>query len=110
MTSCSGRAIADVSADADPSTGLAVYAPMSSSSSAWAQFGGTSLSSPIVASVYALSGHTAGYANTLPYAHTSGLFDVTSGSNGSCGVPVCTARAGWDGPTGMGTPHGVLAF
>ena len=109
MTSCSGRAIADVSADADPSTGLAVYAPMSSSSSAWAQFGGTSLSSPIVASVYALSGHTAGYANTLPYAHTSGLFDVTSGSNGTCDS-WCTAKTGWDGPTGLGTPNGTSAF
>jgi subtilase family serine protease len=109
MTSCSGRAIADVSADADPNTGLAVYAPMSSSSSAWAQFGGTSLSSPIVASVYALSGHTAGYANTLPYTHTSGLFDVTSGSNGTC-ASWCTAKAGWDGPTGLGTPNGTSAF
>jgi hypothetical protein len=82
---------------------------MSSSSSAWAQFGGTSLSSPIVASVYALSGHTAGYANTLPYTHTSGLFDVTSGSNGTC-ASWCTAKAGWDGPTGLGTPNGTSAF
>jgi len=84
MTSCSGRAIADVSAVADPNTGLAVYAPSTKSTSGWAQYGGTSLSSPIVASVYALSGNTAGYANTLPYANTGGLFDVTSGSNGSC--------------------------
>ena len=109
VTHCSGRAMADVSADADPNTGLAVYAPTSASSSSWAQYGGTSLSSPIVASVYALSGNTAGYANTIPYANTSGLFDVTSGSNGSCSY-FCTAKSGWDGPTGLGTPNGTSAF
>ena len=109
MTGCSGRAMADVSAVADPSTGLAVYAPTSKRASSWAQYGGTSLSSPIVASVYALSGHTTGYANTLPYAHPSGLFDVTSGSNGPCSL-YCTAKTGWDGPTGLGTPDGTSAF
>ena len=109
MTNCSGRAMADVSADADPATGLAVYAPTSSTSSSWAQYGGTSLSSPIVASVYALSGNTAGYANNIPYAHPSGLFDVTSGSNGSC-ASWCAAKTGWDGPTGLGTPNGTSAF
>jgi len=101
--------MADVAADADPATGLAVYAPTSKTASSWAQYGGTSLSSPIVASVYALSGNTAGYANTLPYANPSGLFDVTSGSNGSCAT-FCTARAGYDGPTGLGTPNGTIAF
>ncbi|MEO8749196.1 MAG: hypothetical protein ABI384_02265 [Allobranchiibius sp.] len=109
LTHCSGRAMADVSAVADPNTGLAVYAPTSSTASSWAQYGGTSLSSPIVASVYALSGNTAGYANTLPYAHTSGLFDVTSGSNGSCSY-YCSAQNGWDGPTGLGTPNGTSGF
>ncbi len=108
-THCSGRAINDVAADADPYTGLAVYAPTSRTSSSWAQYGGTSLSSPIVASVYALSGNTAGYANTIPYAHASSLFDVTSGTNGSCSY-WCTAKAGWDGPTGLGTPNGTGAF
>jgi subtilase family serine protease len=109
MTACSGRAIADVSAVADPATGLATYAPTTKSSSSWAQYGGTSLSAPIVAAVYALSGNTSGYANTLPYAHTSGLFDVTSGNNGSC-ASWCAAKTGWDGPTGLGTPNGTSAF
>ena len=109
VTHCSGRAIADVSAVADPQTGLAVYAPTSRTASSWAQYGGTSLSSPIVASVYALSGNTAGYANTIPYAHSGSLFDVTSGSNGSCSY-WCTSVAGWDGPTGLGTPNGVSGF
>ena len=109
VTGCSGRAMADVSAVADPNTGLAVYAPTSTSSSSWAQYGGTSLSSPLVASVYALSGNTSGYANTLPYAASSGLNDVTSGSNGTC-ASFCAARPGYDGPTGLGTPNGTSAF
>ncbi|WP_310961950.1 S53 family peptidase [Nocardioides terrisoli] len=111
-TGCSMRAIADVSAAADPSYGgLAVYYPTSKSVSTWAQVGGTSESSPIIASVYAMSGNTAGYANAIPYSHSGSLFDVTSGSNGSCPTSQwCTARTGWDGPTGLGTPNGTGAF
>ncbi len=109
MTHCSGRAMADVSAVADPYTGLAVYAPTSRNSSSWAQYGGTSLSSPLVASVYAMSGNTGGYANAIPYANAGSLFDVTSGNNGSC-TYWCGAASGWDGPTGLGTPNGTSAF
>lgn len=109
-TSCSRRAEADVSAVADPATGVAVY--QTYGASGWAVYGGTSASAPIVASVYALAG-TPGASDSpasYPYAHASSLFDVTSGSNGSCGAPICTAGAGWDGPTGLGTPNGSAAF
>ncbi|HEY8306321.1 MAG TPA: hypothetical protein VIG79_06550 [Lapillicoccus sp.] len=114
-TGCAKRAMADVSAVADPQTGLAVYAPTSRTSSTWGQYGGTSLASPIIAAVYALSGNTSrnpsGYANALPYQNAGALFDVTSGGNGSCPTPQwCHARTGWDGPTGLGTPNGVGAF
>jgi hypothetical protein len=111
-TGCGKRAMADVSAAADPSKGgMAIYYPTSKTASTWAQFGGTSESAPIIASVYALSGNTAGYANALPYAHTGSLFDVTTGSNGSCPTTQwCNARTGWDGPTGLGTPNGAGAF
>ena len=111
-TGCGKRAIADVSAAADPSQGgMAIYWPTTKTSSTWAQVGGTSESSPIIASVYALSGNTAGYANAIPYSHTGSLFDVTSGSNGSCTTTQwCHARTGWDGPTGLGTPNGTGAF
>ncbi len=111
-TGCSKRAIADVSAAADPANGgLAVYYPTSQSQSTWAQVGGTSESSPIIAAVYALSGNTSGEANAIPYQHAGSLFDVTSGSNGACSTSQwCTARSGWDGPTGLGTPHGTGAF
>jgi hypothetical protein len=109
-TSCSKRAEADVSAVADPATGVAVY--QTYGASGWVVYGGTSVSAPIIASVYALAGTpTAGtYPASYPYAHASNLFDVTSGSNGSCGAPICTAGTGWDGPTGLGTPNGTAAF
>ena len=111
-TGCAKRAMADVSAVADPYTGVAVYDSTAyKGSSGWMVFGGTSASAPVIGSVYALSGNTTGYANALPYAHTPALFDVTYGSNGTCPTTQwCTARAGWDGPSGLGTPNGVSAF
>jgi hypothetical protein len=111
-TSCSGKANADVSAVADPNTGVAVYDSTAyQGAKGWMVFGGTSVSSPIIASVYALSGNTAGYPASYTWTHASGLFDVTSGSNGSCPTSVwCKAGAGWDGPTGLGTPNGTTAF
>jgi subtilase family serine protease len=111
-TGCTMRAMADVAAAADPSKGgLAVYFPISSTTSTWAQVGGTSESAPIIASVYALSGHTNGYPSALPYGHPNALYDIKAGSNGSCPMTQwCNARVGWDGPTGVGTPHGKGAF
>lgn len=105
-TGCTMRAQADVSADADPNTGVAVYDTFRTSG--WVVFGGTSVATPIVASVYALSGNV----NTLTYlyGHASGLNDVTSGSNGNCGAPLCISGTGWDGPTGEGSPNGTTAF
>ncbi len=63
--------MADVSAVADPNTGLAVYAPTSRKNSSWAQYGGTSLSSPLIASVFALAGAPSGYSNDVLYAAAS---------------------------------------
>jgi hypothetical protein len=109
-TSCSRRAEADVSAVADPATGVAVY--QTYGASGWVVYGGTSVSAPIMAGVYALAGTPAAgtYPASYPYAHQGNLFDVTSGSNGSCGAPICSAGTGWDGPTGLGTPNGTAAF
>ena len=62
--------------------------------------------------MYALAGNASSLTyGSFPYAHASSLFDVTSGSNGSCsGSYLCTAKAGFDGPTGLGTPNGTGAF
>ncbi|GHO81206.1 peptidase S8 [Ktedonobacter sp. SOSP1-85] len=107
---CSRRTVADVSAVADPNTGVSVYDTYHVSG--WLVFGGTSVSSPIIASVYALAGNASSVnAASSLYSHTGSLFDVTSGSNGSCGGSyLCTAGTGYDGPTGLGTPNGTGAF
>jgi subtilase family serine protease len=109
-TQCGRRAVADVAALANPSTGVSVY---NTGDGGWVVFGGTSVAAPVIASVYALAGNGASINNaSFPYTHTGSLFDVTSGTNGRCRkTPVlCTAGLGWDGPTGLGTPNGVGAF
>jgi subtilase family serine protease len=106
-TGCSRRTVADVSAVADPNTGVAVlFGGM------WFTVGGTSASSPIIASVYALAGNASSVnAGSYPYSHTGGLFDVVGGSNGSCSPSyLCSGVAGYDGPTGLGTPNGASGF
>jgi subtilase family serine protease len=109
---CSRRVVGDVAAVADPGTGVSVYD--SYQESGWLVFGGTSVSAPIIASVYALAGNGGSYnQQPLPYAlgRPGNLFDVTSGSNGNCRrTYLCTAGAGFDGPTGLGAPIGVGAF
>ncbi|MEZ0067285.1 subtilase family serine protease [Streptacidiphilus sp. MAP12-20] len=110
-TGCSNRTISDVSAVADPATGVAVYD--SYQATGWNVYGGTSASSPIIAGVYADAGTpgSSDYPAKYPYQHTSSLNDVTSGNNGSCSPAyLCTAEVGYDGPTGWGTPNGVAAF
>ncbi|WP_405950470.1 putative Ig domain-containing protein [Streptomyces prunicolor] len=110
-TGCTKRMEADVSAVADPATGVAVYDTYGGSG--WAVYGGTSASSPIIAGVYALAGTpgSSDYPAKYPYSHTSNLYDVTSGNNGTCSTSYfCTAGTGYDGPTGWGTPDGTAAF
>ncbi|MBO0869309.1 MAG: S53 family peptidase [Micromonosporaceae bacterium] len=111
-TGCTRHAIADVSAVADPATGVSVYDTTAfQGQSQWFRVGGTSVSSPIIAAVIALAGNASSYTNSFPYSHTGSLNDVTSGSNGTCPTSQwCNARAGWDGPTGLGTPNGTGAF
>jgi subtilisin family serine protease len=102
--------VADVSADANPSTGVAVYdSTPYQGASGWMVFGGTSVSAPIVAGVYALAANRP--APGFEYSHTASLFDVTSGSNGTCSPSyLCHGATGYDGPSGLGTPNGLGAF
>jgi Subtilase family len=138
------RAAADVSADSDPYTGVAVYdSTPFEGRTGWGTIGGTSVASPIIASVFALAGGAHGvaypartlYENLL--ASPGSLYDVVSdsasGSNGACGQPfdeatgvsgctlaeedascsarlICLAGKGYDGPSGVGTPNGTIAF
>ena len=109
--SYANRTTSDVSAVADPSTGVALYD--SYNGGGWTVVGGTSVATPIIASTYALAGIPAAGTNPAlyPYADPSALNDVTSGSNDSCSPAyLCAAGPGYDGPTGLGTPDGVVAF
>lgn len=108
---CGRRADTDVSAVADPATGVAVY--QTYMGGGWEVAGGTSAAAPIIAGVYALAGtpRSDDQPASYPYSHTGGLNDVTTGDNGTCAPsPLCTAATGWDGPTGLGTPDGLAAF
>lgn len=106
---CTARMEADISAVADPNTGVAVYGPSGQGKgSTWLVFGGTSVSAPLLGGMYGLKASTVNAAASIYAAPAGSLNDVTSGSNGSCGgTYFCTAGAGYDGPTGLGTPNGT---
>jgi subtilase family serine protease len=111
-TGCARRTVADVSAVADPATGVAV-ADTFGTGGTFFIFGGTSVASPIIASVFALRNNTAVLVyGSNAYANTSALWDITVGSDRrNCSHNyLCTAGPGYDGPTGLGTPHGLNAF
>jgi subtilase family serine protease len=123
---CTKRSESDVSFDADPENGVAVYDSTSYEGYVgWLEFGGTSVASPAIASVYALAGNAASLgsnaAQTIWNDAGSGLWSVTSGNNlsgrtkcGSAYPYICTAGTGDDGvysgPTGWGTPDGLTDF
>jgi len=114
-----GRSVADVAAIGDPDTGVDVYDSTpegSGSPTGWGVWGGTSVAAPIVAAEFALAGGARGvaYPAATLYPHlgeADSLYDVLSGKNGSCGgTSECQAAAGFDGPTGVGSPLGIGAF
>lgn len=122
---CGGhRADADVSSDGDPATGLAVYdtfAPYDGMPGDWMIVGGTSAAAPYISGLYARAGNLSGVdgPNTLYKAPAADFNDITSGNNevfNQCASfpdsspAVCNAGVGWDGPTGIGSPHGLGAF
>jgi len=105
---CTGRSYADISADADPDTGMQVY---DSDDGGWVVVGGTSEASPLIAAYYALLG-SAAQGPSWAYANASLLNDPTTGSNGSCApaiADICDAGPGYDGPTGVGSISGAVA-
>ncbi len=109
---CAHRAIADVSAVADPASGVAMYD--SFGAAGWIKAGGTSIGSPLIAGIYALAGNTGSVvAGSYPYAHSTALNPVVQGSNDFfCDSYLCQAgpSPGYNGPTGLGTPNGTGAF
>ncbi len=110
---CSHRMSADISAVSDPHTGVEVYDPNGSGGAGWYAYGGTSAASPIIAAAYMLAGQQSPgmYPFHALYSNAGSLYDITSGSNGSCATTYfCTAGTGYDGPTGLGSPSGLTAL
>jgi subtilase family serine protease len=107
------RGVPDVSAPADPTTGLAIY-----TQGQWNIIGGTSASAPFWAAVSAIgnqmAGHPLGFINPALYKlatsshYSQDFYDITSGNNSvhSQGVNVqgYSATTGWDPITGLGAP------
>jgi MYXO-CTERM domain-containing protein len=107
---CTLKATSDIAAVGDLNTGLAVY---NQGAGGWIVVGGTSASSPFVAAVFAASGLGSQASGAYIQQNAAALNDITVGTNGTCPAgmeKLCTAAAGWDGPTGWGTPNqGKLA-
>jgi hypothetical protein len=106
-TGCTGRSYADVSADANPDTGLRVY---DTGNGGWFVEGGTSLATPLVAAYEAVTGVN-GASAQWAYTNSAQLNDPVSGSTGSCAggfAYICNAGTGYDGPTGIGSISGAI--
>ncbi len=119
---CQNREIGDVSAVANPYTGVAVYDTYHGTG--WMVFGGTSVATQIIGATYGLAAGTGTLqptpsglypdGTTTATSSTAGLTPVTSGQDATCGDYLCNATdrlsSGYNGPTGLGTPDGVGAF
>jgi hypothetical protein len=123
---CLNRTEADVSAVADPDHGVAIYDSVrygsgsGASAPKWTSVGGTSVGAPVIAAAYALADISTGKPGTglipgtlpaaYPYRSRLDFTDISAGSNGTCESGrryLCRAAAGFDGPTGLGTPNGT---
>lgn len=109
---CAMRTTSDISADADPATGFAVYDSYGYDGQyGWLEIGGTSASAPFLAGVIALAGRPSAVTPRHLYAEPHRFFDAVGGSTGYCGNDyLCTGLPGYDGPTGLGSPDGLTAF
>jgi subtilase family serine protease len=112
------RGVPDVSYNANPGTGYAVYDSIGINGySGWFQVGGTSAGAPQWAALVAIANSQRVAARKANLTSANGtvystaksnlaanFHAVTAGTNGSCGV-ICDALAGYDYVTGLGTPQ-----
>jgi subtilase family serine protease len=116
------RGVPDVSADADPDTGMLLVISDGPGRYTIQQHGGTSASAPLWAGIIALAdqyaGRHLGFVNPAIYrialsAHYHPAFhDITTGSNTASFPPVTItgyqAAPGWDPVTGWGSPDAQI--
>jgi kumamolisin len=103
-TPASARGVPDLSSDADPNTGVCVYdSTRYQGLSGWLVFGGTSVSSPCLAGMVNLAGHSRASSGSelaaIYAARSTGFHDIVSGSAGSF-----RCQSDWDFVTGVGSP------
>ncbi len=123
-TGCKMRSAADTSVTASLRAPVAVYISEEGGScpaQCFYGYGGTSVATQIISAVYALAGNASSQSGGMYlWKHHAGhVNDVTMGNNTDPAIGsfcassvkyICVARAGFDGPTGWGTPEGVEAF
>ncbi|HEX4490903.1 MAG TPA: peptidase S8 [Acidimicrobiia bacterium] len=106
---CANRMTADVSAVAADVLSYDTYG-----SGGWVYEFGTSVSSPITAALYGLANNPGGAAIPASAAYAARAttrHDITKGKTGACSpLYFCKAAKGYDGPTGLGSPHGIGEF
>lgn len=113
---CGNRATSDISALADPASGMLVYHPSladDGNTYDWWLGGGTSLSAPLLAGMYALAGNNTNAHNVYDQAaiNPANFTDIIAGSTSDCdGTVLCKAAPGWDGATGVGSPLGLAGL
>jgi len=112
------RGAPDVSYDANPGTGFAIYDSVGISGvTGWFQVGGTSAGTPQWAALVAIAnslraaGRKANLSSTNSVLYSlaktgmaANFHSVTQGENGACGE-LCDAMPGYDYITGLGTPQ-----
>ena len=118
---CAGRTIADISAEAGCSPGVAEYV---TTYGGWTDVCGTSAATPMTAGIIALAGNSSSIMGGKTFwelrrsqRHRQ-LHAITSGSNGSCNNYLCQAGLSaqnggykkYSGPAGWGTPNGIKAY
>lgn len=102
------RGVPDLSFDADPNSGVAVYdSTVCQRMSGWMVFGGTSVAAPSLAGVANLAGHfylnsAIELGNIYATGDAADFRDITSGTAGKY-----QAKTGWDFVTGVGSPLGT---
>ena len=118
---CTGKTIADISAEAGCSPGVAEYIGLYGG---WTDVCGTSVASPFTAGVVALAGNEASlvggetFWDLSKHKHKKLLHDISAGSDGNCDNYICKAglkkKDGgyktYSGPAGWGSPNGIKAY